>query len=170
MYRIWQFWKSITARLSPADWAEIGQILTSPQLELFRALPPSDRAHSFRVMKTLIQRGFQDQQLLAAALLHDAGKSQHPLRFWERPIPVLVERFFPGASTVFLDYPPRGWRRALVVACQHPEWGAELAAGAGASPLTVWLIRNHQQTEPEPHPHPRAVEFLAVLQETDSQN
>jgi hypothetical protein len=31
------------------------------------------------------------------------------------------------------------------VAEQHPQWGAELAAQTGASPLTVALIRRHQE-------------------------
>jgi hypothetical protein len=40
-----------------------------------------------------------------------------------------------------------GWRRAFVVAVQHPQWGADLAAKAGASPLAVALIRRHQEQQ-----------------------
>lgn len=36
------------------------------------------------------------------------------------------------------------WRRAFVVARQHPSWGAQMATEAGATPLTVSLIRRHQ--------------------------
>jgi hypothetical protein len=107
---------------------------------------------------------------MKAALLHDAGKSQHPLRFWERPIPVLMKRFLLKNPGSFKNYPPRGWRRAFIIARQHPEWGAELAARADASPLTVWLIRNHQHPNPPDHSHPRAQEFLAALQEADNLN
>ena len=35
-------------------------------------------------------------------------------------------------------------RRAFVVAERHAEWGAEMAAGAGASRMAVTLIRRHQ--------------------------
>jgi hypothetical protein len=35
------------------------------------------------------------------------------------------------------------WQQPLVVAEQHPAWGAELAAAAGGSFLAVALIRRH---------------------------
>ena len=170
MYRIWQFWKAITARLTPPDWSEVERVLTPGQLVLFKKMTLSDRAHSCRVMQTLLEKGFEDRQLMAAALLHDSGKSQHPLRFWERPIPVLMRYFKGGDQESVGDQPQKGWRRALVIARQHPEWGAVLAEDAGASPLTVWLIRNHQQAQPAQHPHPRALEYLKALQEADNQS
>jgi len=59
---------------------------------------------------------------------------------------VLVKNLLPGtfqrwgASGDIL-----GWKRIFVVAEQHPAWGAEMAALAGASQLTVNLIRRHQE-------------------------
>jgi hypothetical protein len=39
----------------------------------------------------------------------------------------------------------RGWKRPFVIAEQHADWGAEMAARLGASPTSVNLIRRHQQ-------------------------
>jgi hypothetical protein len=59
----------------------------------------------------------------------------------------------------------RGWRRAFATAAHHPVWGADLAAQAGAAPLTVDLIRRHQaRLERRETP---ADELLALLQTLD---
>ena len=44
------------------------------------------------------------------------------------------------------------WRRAFLVAENHPDWGASMAEKAGASPLTVALIRNHQAPHDQTNP------------------
>ena len=121
-------------------------------------------------MQALQTGGHTDPSLLAAALLHDAGKGLHPLRFWERPVPVLAKFFLrEDVQTPGKPLPP-GWRRPLAIARQHPAWGAEMAGRAGASPLTVWLIRHHQDVNPPLPSHPDAKRFLAYLQKADNQN
>jgi len=88
--------------------------------------------------------GEEQPDLLAAALLHDVGKSDHPLHIWERVVIVLGKAFFPGQVRRWGQGEPTGWRRPFVVAEQHPAWGADMAAEAGASPTTATLIRHHQ--------------------------
>lgn len=169
MYRIWQFWKTLTGRLSPTEWEEIQEVLTPDQMVLFQKMGPSDQAHCYRVMTLLREEGYTEPDVLAGALLHDAGKSEHPLRFWERPLPVLFDHFFPEHQSQSKHKSPHGWRRALVIAEHHPRWGARLAARAGASDLTVWLIQNHQQPDPQDPPHPQAEAFLKALKKADNQ-
>jgi hypothetical protein len=81
-------------------------------------------------------------------LLHDVGKSRYPVRIWERILIVLSKAFLPGKVKRWGEGAAEGgglgWRRAFVVAQQHPAWGAQMAAEAGASPLTSTLIRRHQ--------------------------
>jgi hypothetical protein len=126
---------------------EMAKAVLSPALlAAFITMQPSEQAHSLDVLKKLKVQGEDHPDLLAAALLHDLGKTVKPLRVWERVLIVLVKGLSPSlARSLGLTFHWPMFR----VAELHPEWGAELAANAGASPLTVALIRRHQETLPE---------------------
>jgi len=150
-YRLGQFWRYLFPRpLSPAEQAEVGRVLPLPLLTLFRRLAPGEQRHSLAVMRRLVAQGEARPELLQAALLHDAGKSAAPLGLVGRSIVVLARRLLPGASGRWGQGEPRGLRRPFVTAAQHAEWGADLCEQAGASPLTVALVRWHQVKTPEP--------------------
>ena len=82
------------------------------------------------VWRRLVDQDEHNPDLLAAALLHDVGKSRFPLRLWERVLIVSLKAFFPDRATRWGVGAAKGWRRALVVAAQHPTWGAEMARQA----------------------------------------
>jgi hypothetical protein len=120
------------------------------QMALFTGMQPSEQAHALSVHRQLVDQGETSPDLLVAALLHDVGKSCNPLRLWERVLIVLAKAIFPAQSRRWghssTERAGQGvWKRAFVVAEQHPAWGAVLAAEAGASPRTVALIRQHQE-------------------------
>lgn len=123
---------AVAARLSPAE------------LALFERFGHSDQWHSYRVMVSLEEAGHTQPDLLKAALLHDVGKTQVPLSVLGRSLIVLGGMLWPEKTVVLGQNPPIGWKRPFVVKVQHPAWGAEMAAAAGSSPLTVELIRRHQ--------------------------
>ena len=151
LYRSRQFWHAISTRTSPQDVALIKSVLTDPQIELFQRMQPSEQAHSLVVLKELLQRGEQNPDLLVAALLHDVGKSRAPLRIWERVMIVFVGAVCKGCLQKWGEMEQneaeeiQGWRRAFIVAEQHPAWGADLAAACGTSPLATALIARHQE-------------------------
>ena len=179
LYRTRQFWQALGAPLPAEDLALARRLLSPAQLALFCRLQPAEQAHSLRVARDLLAQGEEHPDLLAAALLHDVGKSRFPLNLGERVLIVLVKAICPrcllrwgapdpaekspGASGQF------GWRRPFVVAVAHPEWGAQLAGEAGASPLAVALIRRHQDALPAAD---RTLEdrLLRSLQAVDDQN
>ncbi|MFP3854524.1 MAG: HD domain-containing protein, partial [Anaerolineales bacterium] len=107
--------------------------------------------------------------LLAAALLHDVGKSRHPLRRWERVLIVLAQALFPAWAERIGHGEPRGWRRPFVIAEQHPRWGAEMVAEVGSSPKLIRLIAAHQN-EPEADVPGDLYEALRILQTADNRN
>jgi len=159
LYRVHQFRHAVSAKPASEELDEIRAILTPEQMALFGLMQASEQAHSLRVYKQLRYLGeagliVQHPDLLVAALLHDVGKSRQPLRLFERVIVVLGKALFPNRSRNWgngiFDEPSslRGWRRAFVVAEQHPMWGAKMAAEAGTSPLVVSLIRRHQDYSP----------------------
>ena len=153
LYRPRQFFATLYSVPDDRDWETAGTILTPAQLEIFAKMQASEQKHSFKVLERLLpveqeREAVGQKDLLAAALLHDVGKSCYPLRLWERVMVVLAKSLFPRAVKVWGMGEPNGWRRAFVVAEQHPQWGAQMVEDAGGSPLTVGLIRRHQNFLP----------------------
>jgi hypothetical protein len=144
-YRARQFWHALTRAPDPNQLEQARQALSPELMALFQCLQASEQAHSLAILNHLHDQSINQEDLMVAALLHDVGKSRYPLRLWERILIVLGEALFPGQARKWGQGEPRGWRRAFVVAQQHPMWGAEMAAQAGATPLAVTLIRRHQE-------------------------
>jgi hypothetical protein len=169
LYRVRQFASALLARVSPDDLREADEVLAPDAQKLFRRMSVSDQCHSLNVMHTLRRQGQTTPDVLAAALLHDVGKSAARLYPWHRAIIVLSARFAPGVLAWLTRGEPRGWRRPFVIHRQHTEMGAEWAAQAGCSPLTVSLIRRHQ--EPLRHaPQDEEERLLVALQRADGVN
>jgi hypothetical protein len=83
---------------------------------------------------------------------------------------VLGKRFFPNRMRGWGKGQVRGWKRPFVIASEHACWGAELAQGAGASPLAVYLIREHQSRIPQERSSKLENRYLSLLQNADGQN
>lgn len=169
-YRAWQFWQSLKRSPGEKDWEKVAAILTSAELTLFKQLPVPDQNHSLRVLKTLEAEGESAPDLLKAALLHDIGKTLHPLRRYERVFGVIVRGLFPGLAAVWGEKDPRGIHRPLAVIQQHPSWGAELAERAGSSSGVIWLIRHHEMEDLTGLLDQGGVELLGKLQKVDNLN
>lgn len=151
LYRVWQVVYRLTARVQPTELQLIYRLLPTTGQRLFLAMDRGDQRHSIDVCQTLIDQGENDLELLAAALLHDAGKGSGRVPFIMRPTLVIFKRFAPnllvkiaGASATS---PVVAWRRPFQNAWHHAEVGATLAQEAGLSPHIVELIRTHH----DPH-------------------
>jgi hypothetical protein len=173
VYRSRQFLEALFSAPLADDLGMVSDLLNPAQMALFRQMHRSEQAHSIRVMRAVLSncegsgKTYQ-HDLLVAALLHDAGKSCYPLHIWERVLIVLGKRFFHGAVRKLGSREPVGWWRAFVVSEHHARWGAELAARAGASRLTVDMIRRHQD---RPSGRGKAVEdrLLSIMQSADQE-
>jgi hypothetical protein len=144
-YRVGQFFRALAARTLDEELEQAANILTPAALALFRSMSIQDQRHGLDVYAALRQAGHTNPDLLAAALLHDVGKAAAPLPAWQRAIIVLLGRFAPRLlARLSRGELPQGWRRPFVVHAQHPQVGAHWAQQAGCSPLTVALIRRHQ--------------------------
>jgi hypothetical protein len=172
LYRVRQFYLALRAATDPRDFEQARSVLTPAQMALFTGMQSNERAHAVGVYHQLGAQGETSSDLLAAALLHDVGRSLSPLRLWERILIVLARAVFPAQSRRWGNLPAeglRGWRRAFIVAELHPAWGAALAAEAGASPRLVALIRLHQEVPPT-EADPETRRLLSKLQAVDDNN
>jgi hypothetical protein len=146
-------------------------VLSPAEYALFQAMQPSEQLHSLRVLYRLSEMGQRHPNLLAAALLHDVGKSRLPLRIWERALIVLSQACLPQPARSWgqAAAKPAGWRKAWIVAQHHAGWGAEMASHAGSPALTVSLIRRHQDVLVEPS-QCEEDHLLALLQAADDES
>jgi hypothetical protein len=170
VYRVWQFWQLVKAQpLESEDEAEIAVILNPDELELFFRQHISEQQHAVRVMRTLKEAGHDDVELLAAALLHDVGKIEARSKWWDRPVVVLGQTLLPAQSAHWASRGKDDWHRPFVIKKCHPDWGAAAAASCGSSPLTVSLIRRHQERL-KGNQQSKEERLLALLQWADDQN
>jgi putative nucleotidyltransferase with HDIG domain len=180
-YRIWQFWHAIRpVSFPPEHEAAVLSILNTQELILFQRQPLPYKNHCYRVMRILEDSGQKDRDLLAAALLHDIGKTKMKMAWWDRPLVVLTEAFVPSLAKQWARRTGRGWSRPFVIKARHAEWGAEEASASGSSELTVELIRYHHEISIHPEetspdhkdaaPNNDPARMLALLQWADSIN
>jgi hypothetical protein len=150
LYRISQLINALDPAEPVAPFA-----LPSTLAALYESMPRAARAHQSAVARDLLSQGFLDPDLIAAALLHDCGKG--PLNVAQRAIQVLLLGMPSGVRAAAASRV--GWLRRIE---EHAGEGARLAAAAGASERTVWLIANH---------HRRVADFqLRALQAADNRH
>jgi hypothetical protein len=168
LYRARQFFGGVLARVSNADLCEAAAVLNPPAHAWFQSLPRDLQWHGLQVMHDLKAGGVDRSDVLAAALLHDAGKAEGPNGPLVRTFIVLARHLVPAwcARRKEIDYrEARGIDRVLAIAYQHPQIAAERAAHCGCDPITIDLIQHHQDTDRgEDDP------LLQLFQQVDDQN
>ena len=96
LYRARQFWFALKAAPSGEDLDRTRQVLPPLLMDLFSSMQSGEQVHSLKVFHRLLKNKETSPELLAAALLHDVGKCQHPLRLWERVQVVPGQALFPN--------------------------------------------------------------------------
>lgn len=107
--------------------------------------------------------------LIAAALLHDVGKSRYRLSVWQRTLAVLVEAIAPGASRRLSRAESFSiWRAPFVVRRHHARWSGEILRDCGSNADVIWLVERHQDNAEKFRGNLR-YSLLASLQSADGE-
>jgi hypothetical protein len=102
-------------------------------------MPVADQRHALDVLSRLRSAGETDPDLLAAALLHDAGKGRR-IRLWHRVASVLVEAIVPGRLERLGSPDPGSWRYPFYLQRHHEALSARAALDAGCGPRVAAFI------------------------------
>ncbi len=152
VYRLRQFFQGLSAHVSVAESERVAEILPEAAVALFARMPIDAQRHSLNVLYTLCAAGYDQPDLLVAALLHDVGKvaandAGVRLGLWLRGPLVLLAAIAPAWLDAWaVADPQQHWRYALYVHFEHPQIGATWARATGCTPDACWLIAQHQAT------------------------
>jgi hypothetical protein len=123
--------------------------LTPGERDIWTRLPGPDRRHAVGVGHRVADSlGDADgagvpREVLAAALLHDAGKIESGFGTFGRVGVTLVAAGVGRARVAAWADRPAGWLRRAGRYVRHDELGAALLGGAGSHPLTSAWAREH---------------------------
>ena len=144
-----------------ADEAWVAGVLADGELSLWRRMSGPDRRHSVGVARR-VEGALGDEAtppVLAAALLHDVGKTVSGLGTYGRVVATLSgQAAGPSAAAAWSE--GRGFTRRVGLYLRHAELGGDLLELAGADPLTVTWARQHHDPPESWTLDPRIAEAL----------
>ncbi len=133
---------------SATDTEWILQQLLPSEVPLWARMSGPDRRHAAAVARR-VERALgveATRPVLAAALLHDLGKTESALRTYGRVVATLSAKLAgPEAATIWRQQ--RGIARKVGLYMHHDRLGGDLLEMAGSDPLTVTWAREHHQDE-----------------------
>lgn len=128
---------------------EARQHLLPSEEAIWAKMARADRRHAIGVASR-VERALGDEAtrpVLAAALLHDCGKTVSGLRTYGRVIATVSARLA-GHEQAMAWSETRGFTRRVGLYLEHPHLGGELLGLAGSAPLTVaWTAEHHLPPE-----------------------
>jgi putative nucleotidyltransferase with HDIG domain len=133
----------------PDDETWVAHVLSDEEMRLWYRMSRADRRHAVEVARR-VERALGHEAtdaVLAAALLHDVGKTAARLGTFGRVGATLVAM---GGGRVMAKEWSRagGVTRRVGLYLRHEEIGADMLALAGSHPLTVtWARQHHQPAE-----------------------
>jgi hypothetical protein len=130
----------------PSDEAWVAGVLLPGEQALWARMGGADQRHAVgvarRVEDELGERA--TRPVLAAALLHDVGKTEADLGTYGRVIATVSGAVVGRDPDVVRAWTrTRGFTRAVGLYLQHPRLGGDLLALAGSDPLTEAWARQH---------------------------
>ena len=167
--RVKQFYRAVTAQITPEDRQWVKESLPPAAQKLFYAMHPADQYHALNVAKTAMKLWERQQTgdralLLRAALLHDIGKKRGDMDIMGKVWAVLLKHYFP-AKAQQLGKADNGWlSHILYISYQHPAIGAAKLEEIGMTAEATIICSHHRKKMDNDPPE------LALLQAADELN
>jgi hypothetical protein len=158
VHRVGQFVSHVRARVGPEETALAHRVLPADARALFDGMPVADRRHALDVSARLLAAGYDDPDLLAAALLHDVAKG-HRMRLWHRVGGVLLEALAPALLRRLASPDERSWRHPFHLYLHHDRLSADMALAAGCTARTAAFVAGDAS--------PADARLAAALEEAD---
>lgn len=141
-YRVQQFIKAVTARITKEDLCFVKQYLNPIEVDLFLRLKPYEQRHCIDVANKLKEMTEEDVEMIKLGLLHDIGKIKYPLHPIEKSVIVILDHITHGRIKKYSKY--------KMVKCyyEHPRIGYEILKEVGHyDERFLNLVKNHHQEE-----------------------
>ena len=150
VYRAHQFLDGFRTSIASRDLERIASLLSENETQIFFSMQPRDRRHGVETMRHVDRLASEHgmvatDELLIAALLHDAGKGV--IRIEDRVIYVLLNNLAPDLLNRFAQAEGVRWRSALWRLCHHAELAASQFEQIGLSRRVIELTAAHHQGE-----------------------
>ena len=151
-HRVRRFLSSVVpGRPSDEDLAWAGTFLSDEERRLFAKMPATDQRHQVGVARAVARHGVGGAPpatwVMAAALLHDVGKTVAGLGTYGRVVATLSEAVG-GASMATAWSESSGFTRKVGLYLQYPSLGADLLRLAGSDERVVaWAAEHHLPEE-----------------------
>lgn len=142
IYRIKQFYWSITAKIDSKDIELINKYLSKKEQDLFKKLSEYEQKHCVNVTRDIIKycdkNKIDSSNLIRAALLHDIGKIYNKLNPIEKSLVVMIDNVSKGKLKKFKRL------QKVDVYYNHAEKGYKLLKSFGSyEERFLYLIKNH---------------------------
>jgi putative nucleotidyltransferase with HDIG domain len=154
IYRMKQFFKAISAKLTEEDFKIVNNYLSHSEKELFNKLPVYDRKHCINVARDIMEEVDEKQfnknnreinysTLVKAALLHDIGKLYKTLNPIDKSILVLLNKATKGKLRNY-----NGLKKVHVY-YNHGEEGYKILKDKDYDNKFLDIIKNHHNKDTE---------------------
>lgn len=163
LYRVKQFYWSITSKLDFSDSELINKFLNSEEKKLFNSISTYEQKHCIKVAIDVIKickvNNIKNDMLIKAALLHDVGKSYKKLNPVEKSLVVMLDNISRGKLKKFKNL------KKIDVYYNHADKGYNILKNKGIyDERFLYLIKNHHNE------YVIGDKELDILKECDSKN
>lgn len=141
LYRVKQFWWSLSCSISEKDEEYVKLHLNNDEMNLFVKLKTSEQKHCINVAKDVEQicfnKNIKCDRIIKAALLHDIGKSYKKLSVIDKAVIVILDGLSKGELKKLQKL------KKINVYYNHGKIGADMLRNYGYEDKLLYLIENH---------------------------